>query len=584
MRTATKGRSYQRTGSEVWGSQSTSSSPVNHSSPNLEDNSGAPSFPLRQSAFSLERGADSASSRRGLAMAPLPWWAVVLLQVGQGCILYLALCPQPPMPPPPAPPAPPDADALWKDGWAAAIDTFGLCTLAERGELHFDIYANAFVGCDGRAWSKLAFCCAPERPSAPLLSLQPMSASEHPNALLVSWTSPAERGSPVVSFSLYLVRGEASTELEAREGETSVLGEIVCEGYQLSCTVKALNTSIPHMLWLVAHSPGGSSQPSPAVTLLPAPLPISLTATDNGDCSFGPDDTLTLSFNAPTNRPLAESSRDGASDGATAELALEADAVATILGFSTKVGPMRGKWDAMGTTLTLWPEPVAANPEPTVDIFLAEVRVRLKPEGRVVVPPPGFSLAADRWSPPLTVPGCFVDGFEVGMLRWFAESADPESYNISIGTDHRRTGSRALRMEGGNGGQFDGLSAHLPTAVYEPRGLSCWVRSTVAANVGYLALGGPSLHEAVVFFHLRPTGQAGLLSAKGYFLGGNYSVDRWLHVAVALDWSHRTADLMLDGSLVASGVGFVSGAADARMIHIFNSDKGVVWWDDFVVY
>jgi hypothetical protein len=513
-------------------------------------------------------------------MAPLPWWAVVLLLFGQGCILFFVLAPRSPILPPPAPPAPPDADALWKDGWAAATDTFGLCTLSQRGQLHFDINANAFVGCDGRAWSKLAFCCAPERPSAPLLSLPSTSTSDDPNALLVSWTSPAQRGSPVVSFSLYLVRGEASTEFEVREGEASWRGEIVCEGFQLSCTVHALNTSIPHVLWLVAHSPGGSSQPSPAVTLLPAPMPISLIATDNGDCVFGSDDKLTLRFNAPTNRPLAELSREGT----TEELTLNPDAVASILGFSTKVALMRGKWDATGAILTLWPKSAAADPSPVVDIFLAEVRVRLKPAGRVVVPPPGFSLAADQWSPPLTVPGCFVDGFEVGMLRWFTESPNPESYSISIGTDQRRSGDRALRMEGGNGGQFDGLSAHLPSAVYEPRGFSCWVRSDIAANVGYLALGGPSLHNAVVFFHLRPTGQAGLLSAKGYFLGGNFSVNRWLHVAVSLDWDHRTADLTLDGSLVASGVGFVSGAADARSLHIFNSDRGVVWWDDFVVY
>ena len=52
---------------------------------------------------------------------------------------------------------------------------------------------------------------------------------------------------------------------------------------------------------------------------------------------------------------------------------------------------------------------------------------------------------------------------------------------------------------------------------------------------------------------------------------------------VALDWVSRTADLRLDGALVASRVGFVSGAQDARMVHIFNSDHGVVWWDDFVI-
>jgi len=42
-------------------------------------------------------------------------------------------------------------------------------------------------------------------------------------------------------------------------------------------------------------------------------------------------------------------------------------------------------------------------------------------------------------------------------------------------------------------------------------------RGVPNSQVGYLALGGASLRESVVFFHLRPTGQAGLLSEKGYF-------------------------------------------------------------------
>ena len=43
--------------------------------------------------------------------------------------------------------------------------------------------------------------------------------------------------------------------------------------------------------------------------------------------------------------------------------------------------------------------------------------MRIKPEGLALVAPPGLSLAADSSSPPLKVPGCFVDGFEVRPLR-----------------------------------------------------------------------------------------------------------------------------------------------------------------------
>jgi len=273
-------------------------------------------------------------------MAPLPWWAVVLLQVGQGYLLCRYLTPSPPpSAPPPSPPAAPNAESLWRRGWAARTGTYGLCTPQERGELHFNSEANSFVGCDGRAWSKLAFCCAPERPTAPALALIALSPQEDPNKLLVSWTPPAPRGSPVVSYSLYLAGGELRGEAQIREAMLSHRGSAVCEGPHLDCTISSLNTSAPHTLWLVAHSPGGSSEPSPAATLRPAPQPVSLTATDNGDCSFGADDKLMLRFNTPTNRPLAEASAGGKGER---PLALEPDAVTTLLGFSSDVGPMRG--------------------------------------------------------------------------------------------------------------------------------------------------------------------------------------------------------------------------------------------------
>jgi len=566
MHTGPKTRTYATLEPESWGSNSSSrSTPTSADSPRLEDNAGTPTHSKRSRSR-----APALQPPARYANAPLPWWAVLLLQLGQAGVLYCILAPPPPVPP--------NAESLWRAGWAATVGTFGLCTPEEKGELHFDVKANAFVGCDGRAWSKLAFCCAPERPDAPELSLMPVSASSNPNALRVMWTPPAARGSPVISYSLHLVSDKTSSDMPVSDGELCQLGRVVCEGMQLSCIVNELNTSVSHTLWLVAHAPGGSSQASPPVTLHPAPRPVSLIATDNGDCSFGPDDTLELQFNLPTNRAFADAEQRRLE---VADVILEPDTVATLLGFSAGVGPMRGRWNSLGTKLTLWLDPMLAKAAPSGDIYLAEMRVRLKPEGRVMVMPPGVSLAADTWSPPLVVPGCFVDGFEVGMLRWFAEASDPESYNISVDAITQHSGRRALRIEGGNGGQFDGLTARLPLS--SPRGVSCWVRTSVAANVGYLALGGPSLHESVVFFHLRPTGQAGLLSANGYFQGGNYSIGRWLHIELSLDWERRTADLRLDGNLVASHVGFVSGAHDARMIHIFNSDTGVVWWDDFVV-
>ncbi|EOD06101.1 hypothetical protein EMIHUDRAFT_453510 [Emiliania huxleyi CCMP1516] len=511
--------------------------------------SSSPKAPCRASPCETSAGAEPSTARAAgggaasrarhaapallyepsLACASLPWWLVLLLQAG----LWWTLQQQQPS-------DPSDDYSVWRDGWAAAAGSHGLCSSSERGMLRFDEESGAFIGCDGSAWSRLAFCCAPDQPEPPTLALAPAGSSGSSNALHASWRPPAAHGSPVVS------------------------------GERLECTVLGLNASQPHFLWLA---------------LQPAPQPVALSALDDGDCAFGigdalaplpPErrsggvtealnlsssgDALVLQFDEPTNRPLA------------VEGSLSAAAVERLLDFSPPAG----------RSLTLRHGNATHGPGPArdVDLYLAEarqVRVRIKPEGLALVAPPGLSLAADSSSPPLKVPGCFVDGFEVGELRWYAEGSDPEAYNVSVDTASPHSGKHSLRIAGGSGGQFDGLSASLPGASGEPRGISFWLRTSVAGNVGYLALGGKSLAQSVVFFHLRPSGQAGLLSTHGYFMGGNYSVKRWLHA--------RSADLSLDDKLVASNVRFVSDEAlEGRTLHVFNSDPGTVWWDDFVVH
>ena len=50
--------------------------------------------------------------------------------------------------------------------------------------------------------------------------------------------------------------------------------------------------------------------------------------------------------------------------------------------------------------------------------------------------------------------------------------------------------------------------------------MSCYVRAAALANVGYLTLGGATLDESVVFFHLKPDGTAGLVSSDGGWHSG----------------------------------------------------------------
>ena len=197
-----------------------------------------------------------------LACASLPWWLVLLLQAG----LWWTLQQQQPS-------DPSDDYSVWRDGWAAAAGSHGLCSSSERGMLRFDEESGAFIGCDGSAWSRLAFCCAPDQPEPPTLALAPAGSSGSSNALHASWRPPAAHGSPVVSYSLFVSREPPPAAGEPAAAEA----EVACRGERLECTVLGLNASQPHFLWLVAHAPGGSSPPSaaaaPAGRRTPLPRP-----------------------------------------------------------------------------------------------------------------------------------------------------------------------------------------------------------------------------------------------------------------------------------------------------------------------
>ena len=138
-------------------------------------------------------------------------------------------------------------------------------------------------------------------------------------------------------------------------------------------------------------------------------------------------------------------------------------------------------------------------------------------------------------------------------------------------------------LHGGSGGQYDGLANALP-AGSRPTRVAGYVRTAVRANVGYLALGGGTLDTAAVFFHLKSDGTAGLLASDGSWHARPFRVDTWLHVVIRLDWAARTAQLTLDGETAAEDVAFVTqtvGSAEA--VHLFNSDRATVWWDDITI-
>jgi hypothetical protein len=443
-----------------------------------------------------------------------------------------------------------------------ATSTDAACTEALAGTIRFDSASRRFQGCDGVGWSLLAFCCAPERPAPPRLSV---SADCD---LWLGWKPPRAHGSPVTSYSLVAATAPSSHAVAAPR--------VVYRGAQLGCCVADLGARLNGVWFTVtAHAVGGDSEPSEPVQLQRAPAPVAFEAEDEGTCDLGTGDVLRVFFDQPTNR---------AGEGQHGERSvLGPETVERLLSFSSSVGALTGRWRS-AEVLELRVAP-GAPPSQHGDPLLQHLVVNVRPEGGVSVAPPALSLPASGGSPPLRVPSCFLEGFEAAQLgtAWVIESTDLSAYSVSLDEHVHRSGRHALRLEGGRSASFDGLRAQLPPNA-RPRHVAFWVRASAIGNLGYLSLGGGSLQSSALFFHLRADGSAGLLSATGGWTHGAYRPLRWVHVQIDIEWPYRSVDLRLDGTLVASDVGFASSDVQhADEIHLFNFDEGTAWFDDIVI-
>ena len=560
---------------------------------------------------SMLRAGEHDDTESLLPIQPAPWWSRPVpvwatLCIANGVVLILFLLRPLFLPGPTATPATLDPSS-----------SVSPCTPALAGSIRFMHDTKHFQGCDGTAWSDLAFCCAPEQPAPPRLSLPHADGCE----LWLSWQPSAAHGSPVSSYSLEMRMVGATTPTAGNANSSSASGSIgsgsggggggaaaaaaaaadsgtsasatraapavVYRGAALGACVAGLGARLNGAWFSVtAHAVGGSSEPSESVQLNHAPKPIRFEAQDDGTCDLGESDVLRVHFDRPTNRAsggvlVAANGADAV--GSDASPQLSATAIRQLLHFSADPGELVGQW-AGADVLELRVAPGSVLPD--ADPLLQQLVVSVRPEGGIVVAPPALSLPADGASPALHVPSCFLEGFEAPKLRnaWVIESVDVSAASgivVDDGVVH--SGRHALRFEGGRAVNFDGLRAQLP-AGSRPSHVAFWLRTLHVGNVGYFALGGSSIETSVLFFHLRADGSAGLLSSTGGWRGREYTEQQWLHVEIDIEWPYRRADLYLDGELIAGGVSFASADAQhADEIHLFNFDDGTVWWDDIVV-
>ncbi len=481
---------------------------------------------------------------RGVLSTPAPCWLVAVFAA-----LFAALVP-------PMLQLSDVSVSLWKGG-----DGGSACTPAHAGAIYFSTAQKSFVGCDGSGWNRLAFCCAPSRPDPPSIALaHPPGGGDGGGGggegaeceIRLSWRSPAANGSPVTDFSLQvgLVERTSST---------------VYRGPELTACVGGLNASVSQWFSVRAHAAGGTSEPSRAVELQPAPSPLSFRVDDDGDCELGPADEMRIAFDRPTDCAATLGASGGGGSGCAANATLTPAQLRRLLGFSYPIGvPLSGHWRAPDLLVLRMAD---AHARTVDDVFPQLCGVSLRRSGGLVVAPPALSLAAGGESPPLAVSNCLLEGFEgargasIGPA-WFLEGDDVGAYTVAADERVKRSGRQSLRLRGGSAGGFDGLRSVLPPGS-RPRRLSFWLRSETAANVGYLTLGGASIKESILYFHLKPDGTAGLLSSTGAWEGGPYEARTWLHVRIDINWGFRTTKLWLDGEAVATDVSFASADAQA---------------------
>ena len=139
-----------------------------------------------------------------------------------------------------------------------------------------------------------------------------------------------------------------------------------------------------------------------------------------------------------------------------------------LLSFSSSLGAVTGVWrEADLLELRMAPGASALRDNP----FTQHLTATTLPEGGLTVEKhdnhPALSLPSHATSPPLTVKGCFLEGFEgaQGMGSWVIESADAAAYTVLLDADVVHSGGHSLRLSGGSSMNFDGLSSKLPSPI-----------------------------------------------------------------------------------------------------------------------
>lgn len=197
----------------------------------------------------------------------------------------------------------------------------------------------------------------------------------------------------------------------------------------------------------------------------------------------------------------------------------------------------------------------------------------------------GFSGTANLTGLAGLAPGTlFSDDFESGNFLSWTIGSTPATRAVT--NDTAASGIYSFTMIGGNGTHYQGIWHSLSNVT--PAQISFYVRASATTFYGgYFVVANAtsgaatSTTNTAAFFYMTGAGTMGLYEDAGGAHLVPYVANQWYKISLLLNWTNKTMDYLVDGTLAFAAVPFRAPSVNSlAIVHLYNFDSTRAWWDD----
>jgi uncharacterized repeat protein (TIGR01451 family) len=178
----------------------------------------------------------------------------------------------------------------------------------------------------------------------------------------------------------------------------------------------------------------------------------------------------------------------------------------------------------------------------------------------------------------------FADDFESGNFSSWTTGSDPVTRAVT--NDTAASGTYSFTIIGGVNDHYEGIWHNLSNLT--PAQVSFYVRaSTTTQYGGYVVLANAANGSATttgntaVFFYMQATGAMGLYEDVGGFHGVPYAANQWYHISLLFNWTNKTVDYYVNGTLAIAAIPFrAPSVSSLSIVHLYNYSSTQAWWDN----